>query len=73
MMQLKKLGAFGAEVDGVDLAGNFDFRDVEKAFFDHQLLVFRRQKLDAGQFLATALRAAIQAREPRNPSSNAGT
>src|SRR5436853_534947 len=56
MMQLKKLGAFGAEVDGVDLAGNFDFREVEKAFFDHQLLVFRRQKLEAGQFLAYARR-----------------
>jgi taurine dioxygenase len=56
MMQVKKLGAFGAEAVGVDLAGDFDFAQVEKAFFDNQLLVFRKQRLDAGQFLAYARR-----------------
>src|SRR3954452_4262595 len=56
MMQLKKLGAFGAQADAVDLAGTFDFAEVEKAFFANQLLVFRKQRLNAGQFLSYARR-----------------
>jgi taurine dioxygenase len=56
MMHLKKLGAFGAQADGIDLAGTFDFAEVEKAFFANQLLVFRKQRLNAGQFLAYARR-----------------
>src|SRR3954468_13182014 len=55
-MHLKKLGAFGAQADGIDLAGTFDFAEVEKAYFAHQLLVFRKQRLNAGQFLAYARR-----------------
>jgi len=55
-MQLKKLGSFGAESHDVDLSRDFDFRAVEKAFFDNQLLVFRKQKLQARQFLAYAKR-----------------
>ena len=55
-MRLKKLGAFGAETDDVELSRDFDFGAVEKAFFAHQLLVFRKQKLQARQFLAYAKR-----------------
>ena len=55
-MRLKKLGSFGAEVEGVDLAGEFDFGAVEKAFFDNQILVFRKQKLNPAQFHAYARR-----------------
>jgi taurine dioxygenase len=49
-MQLRKLGSFGAEADAVDP----DFRRVWDAFFASQVLVFRDQKMNAGQFLAFA-------------------
>lgn len=49
-MQLRKLGSFGAEADAIDP----DFGRVWDAFFASQVLVFRNQKLNAGQFLAFA-------------------
>jgi taurine dioxygenase len=55
-VKLKKLGSFGAETHDVDLSRDFDFAAVEKAFFAHQLLVLRKQKLQARQFLAYAKR-----------------
>ena len=49
-MQLRKLGAFGAEADRISP----DFRQVWDAFFASQVLVFRGQKFDAAGFLAFA-------------------
>jgi taurine dioxygenase len=55
-VKLKKLGSFGVEVEGVDLSGPFDFPSLEKAFFENQLLVLRKQRLTASRFLAYARR-----------------
>ena len=53
-MQLSKLGAFGVQAAGLDLAslGESAFEELEQAFFANQLLVVRGQKLNASQFLA---------------------
>ncbi len=58
-MQLRKLGSFGAQADGVDLRSAFDFKQLEKAFFDNQVLVLRKQQLTPGQFLAFARRFGL--------------
>src|SRR5712671_2279603 len=50
-MQLRKLSPFGIEAGGIDLSGAFDFAALERAFFEHQVLVVRGQKLTAKQFL----------------------
>ena len=55
-MESRKLGTFGVEVHGVDLAGRYDFHALEEAFFANQLLVVRNQKLTARQFLDFARR-----------------
>jgi len=55
-VKLKKLGSFGAETHDVDVSRDFDFAAVEKAFFANQLLVLRKQKLQARQFIAYAKR-----------------
>ncbi len=56
-MKLARLGTFGAQAGGVDLSRlDFDFEALRKAFFDHQLLVVRGQKLSARQFLDFARR-----------------
>jgi taurine dioxygenase len=55
-MQLRKLGSFGAQADGVDLSVSFDFHELEKAFFENQVLVVRRQRLTTKQFHAFARR-----------------
>lgn len=49
---------FGIEVNGVDLSslGEDDFGKIEKAFYQHQVLVVRGQKLTATQFLNFARR-----------------
>ncbi len=49
-MQLRKLGAFGAEADRIDP----DFRKVRDAFFASQVLVFRAQSFEPAQYLAFA-------------------
>jgi taurine dioxygenase len=49
-MQLRKLGAFGAEADAISP----DFRQVWDAFFASQVLVFRAQKFTPAGFLAFA-------------------
>jgi taurine dioxygenase len=49
-MRLRKLGAFGAEAGEISP----DFRLVWDAFFASQVLVFRRQRLTAGEFLSFA-------------------
>jgi taurine dioxygenase len=49
-MQLRKLGAFGAEADKISP----DFRQVWDAFFASQVLVFRRQRFTAQGFLSFA-------------------
>jgi taurine dioxygenase len=49
-MKLRKLGSFGAEADAIDP----DFRRVWDAFFAAQVLVFRNQRMKAGEFLAFA-------------------
>ena len=54
-MQLRRLQPFGVEADA-DVGGDFDFRALEKAFFDHQVLVLRNQRLSAQQFHAFARR-----------------
>ena len=58
-MEFRKLGdGFGVEVRGVDLASlNEDaFEEMEDAFYRHQVLVARAQKLTAAQFLDFARR-----------------
>jgi taurine dioxygenase len=64
-MEFRKLSdGFGMEVRGVDLAsldGNV-FEEIKSAFFKHQVLVARAQKLTAAQFLQFARR--IGAPEP---------
>jgi taurine dioxygenase len=49
-MELRSLGAFGAEADRIPA----DFRKVWDAFFASQVLVFRKQRFSAGEFLAFA-------------------
>src|SRR5687768_10540958 len=49
-MQLRKLGAFGAEADEISP----DFRQVWDAFFASQVLVFRAQRFTPAGFLAFA-------------------
>jgi taurine dioxygenase len=59
-MRLKKLSRdFGLEASGVDLARPLSdgaFREIEEAFFDGQVLVFRGQKLTTRGFLGFARR-----------------
>ncbi|HZE11020.1 MAG TPA: TauD/TfdA family dioxygenase [Burkholderiales bacterium] len=59
-MRLKRLDrGFALEASGVDLArplSDSAFREIEKAFFAGQVLVFRGQKLSAPQFLGFARR-----------------
>ena len=54
-MQLRRLQPFGVEADA-DVSRDFDFSALEKAFFDHQVLVLRNQRLSAKQFHAFARR-----------------
>jgi taurine dioxygenase len=60
MLQLRKLSpGFGLEASGVDLSqplSDAAFRDLERAFYDGQVLVFRAQRLSARQFLDFARR-----------------
>jgi taurine dioxygenase len=60
MLQLKKLSpGFGLEASEVDLSQPLpeaEFRDIERAFYDGQVLVFRAQRLGARQFLDFARR-----------------
>jgi len=59
-MQLRPLSdGFGVEVDGVDLASpltNVAFKEVERAFFAGQVMVFRDQRLAPALFHAFAQR-----------------
>jgi taurine dioxygenase len=59
-MQLRPLSdGFGVEVDGVDLASplsNSVFKEVERAFFAGQVMVFHGQRLTPAQFHAFAQR-----------------
>ena len=60
MLQLRKLSpGFGLEATGVDLSlplSGSAFREIERAFYDGQVLVFRAQQLSAAQFLGFARR-----------------
>ncbi|HSW26246.1 MAG TPA: TauD/TfdA family dioxygenase, partial [Burkholderiaceae bacterium] len=50
---------FGAELHGVDLAqplSDAAWRDVERVFYDHQVLTLRAQQLTPAQFVAFARR-----------------
>ena len=52
-------GALGAEITGVDLSlplENHTFNDVHKALLDHQVIIFRDQKLTPKQQLTFAKR-----------------
>src|SRR3954471_20692300 len=49
-MQMRKLGAFGGEADEI----SSDFRQVWDAFFASQVLVFRKQRFTAAEFLSFA-------------------
>ena len=59
-MQLRPLSdGFGVEVDGVDLAApltNAAFKEIERAFFAWQVMVFRDQRLAPAQFHSFAQR-----------------
>jgi taurine dioxygenase len=60
MLHLKPLSpGFGLEASGVDLAeplSDAAFAEIEDAFFDGQVLVFRHQRLTTHEFLAFAQR-----------------
>ena len=60
MLALKKLSdGFGVEAEGIDLASPLSdaaFKEVERAFFAHQVLVLRGQRLTPTQFHAFARR-----------------
>jgi taurine dioxygenase len=49
-------GALGAEVLGVDLSKDFPEKEIRKAFFEHQVIFFRDQRLAPAQFMAFAHR-----------------
>lgn len=57
-MEIRKVaGALGAELSGIDLRTGLDAacaQDVRQALLDHQVIFFRDQDLDPGQFLAFA-------------------
>jgi taurine dioxygenase len=58
-MEFSKLSAgFGVEVTGADLAAldEHAFKKIKSAFYEHQVLVARAQRLTAAQFLAFARR-----------------
>ena len=58
-MEFRKLSdGFGVEIRGVDLASlnANEFEDIKNAFYRHQVLVARAQKLTAAQFLQFARR-----------------
>jgi len=58
-MEFRKLGeGFGVEVEGVDLnsLNENSFARIRSAFYEHQVLVARAQKLTAAQFLSFARR-----------------
>src|SRR4249920_77347 len=60
MLEVQPLSdGFGAEIDGVDLAqpwSEASFREVERVFYDHQVLAMRAQTLTPAQFVAFARR-----------------
>ena len=60
MLSLKKLSdGFGVEAEGVDLASPLSdaaFKEIERAFFAGQVLVFRGQRLTPAQFHSFARR-----------------
>lgn len=60
MLGLSKLSpGFGLEASGVDLSRpmpDAEFREIERAFYDGQVLVFRAQRLTTRQFLEFARR-----------------
>ena len=60
MLTLKKLSdGFGVEAEGIDLASPLNdaaFKEIERAFFAGQVLVFRGQRLTSAQFHAFARR-----------------
>lgn len=52
-------GALGAEIDGIDLATDFDdalLAEMRRALLDHLVIFFRNQDLTPGRFLAFASR-----------------
>ena len=55
-MRLRKLEPFGVEAEGVDLSSSYPFEDLERAFFESQLLILRGQKLSPPRFHAFASR-----------------
>ncbi|MFL6565702.1 MAG: TauD/TfdA dioxygenase family protein [Burkholderiales bacterium] len=56
-MEIRRIaGALGAELLGVDLSREFPVGEIRKAFLEHQVVFFRDQKLDPGQFMAFARR-----------------
>jgi taurine dioxygenase len=56
-MEFRKLGEdFGAEVHGVDLRDEKLFEELKSAFYRHQVLVLRGQKLTPTEFLQFARR-----------------
>ncbi len=44
-MQITPLDPFGAEITGIDLAGDVDIAEIQEAWHAHQVLVFRDQSL----------------------------
>jgi len=56
-MEFRKLSeGFGAEAHGIDLRDGEVFEEIKKAFYEHQVLVLRGQKLTPAEFLQFARR-----------------
>jgi len=59
VIRLSRLPGFGIEAEGVDLAAplaDAEFAELERAFYEHHVLVLRAQSLSPAQFLAFARR-----------------
>ena len=63
MLQIRQLGnGFGVEISGIDLASPLTdaaFKDIERAFFAGQLMMFRDQSLSPAQFRSFARRFGL--------------
>jgi alpha-ketoglutarate-dependent taurine dioxygenase len=76
MMEVKRLGnSLGAEIRGVDLSrplSQAEFAEVAKAFFEHEVVVFRDQRLTPGEQVAFTRRFGELEHHVRRESCLAG-
>lgn len=76
MIEVKRLGErLGAEIRGVDLSqplSEAEFAEVAKAFFEHEVVVFREQRLTPGEQVAFTRRFGELEHHVRRESCLAG-